>query len=67
MYKALKNITGDELIVAGTENLAAADLGGAESVERLLAKGAIEEMKPAKTEKPQAEKQAEKPAEKENK
>lgn len=43
-YKALKNITGTDLIRINDEELTAEQLGGQESVERLIRLGAIEEM-----------------------
>jgi hypothetical protein len=44
MYRALRNITGENLIAKDTENLTVDQLGGEESIERLIRIGAIEEM-----------------------
>lgn len=49
-YKALRNITGDELIAKGTEGLTADDLGGPDSVKRLIRIGAIEKCGKAEAE-----------------
>ena len=50
-YKALRNITGDELIAKNTEELTVEQLGGEDSVGRLLRIGAIEESPSAKAKK----------------
>lgn len=64
-YKALRSITGGELIVKGTE-VSPEQIGSPAEIERLVRLGALEEIQAPKA-KPAAKTAAEKPAEKDGK